>query len=1539
MSSIIRPRTKPRKVKKYNTKVKKTIHKLEREEHDKLQVHIDYLKFATKYAVEKFEEYESDLNGGDDEIDDIKNKKPSYVFYNDTKKRNRSSNNNNNKALTVDIDSSNFGLARDDNNDNYSNNDLNDENVTPSTSSVLNALDHLKSFVVGSPKLRNAIGTTTPLLPSLVSFISTLQRTDHGNKHNLLLVRALETVEVLLHDNYKCIQYLANEVDASLECLVRVLGNVRELTRSWEGMQVLDRISLVLLYIVTLGDEARSLFFKAKGGAALLLSVDILCSVAKRQIPEPIYRRGFDVSADSWVQLAKRVCGLIVEAGASEKISNKSNLRALHKAGVFGSLCRWQKTLMRRPGGNEKSGSSNINSNRGPSPFLTTPYAKDLILAINALLAGERDYQRTYLDTGMVPLLVHELFRSWVNSWLGATIPELDEDGEDGYTYFGSPEESKRVRGIAADAYSTYASLQLLLAALQYDFTDATDEVEKEIEKASVSDLLETCVMLAIDEVGGSVVESFQYQVIREELYGNENNSRNRNNDDNTSQQQDDNIDSTATASKAKQKMMKTLDGNITNMNNQMNNISLITAGASSNSEINSNISSSSNNSNISPTINNNILSIKILLASGVTIEPPRRAVSSCARWYSTIMDESRDLHLYHYDEEACVYSLNALEQVLQEGTEVQHFFINIRGAVELLVQNVNQIAESVMRAACAATHSLLLGNSITQQAFLKRAGLRALSDCLHDYDIKVRLLALQSIAILCSKQEQCLDEVRKTGILEHVVSILNDFPADDVNVEVAIAAADVLAHCVNDNVANQALVQNNNGLATLFKVFQWCVRWRSTEYEVGMPLSPKRQRNAWGIASVLENVCAALSNLAYRNQSNQEEMLKNGTLALCVSTLCNRAGTSFNGFKGIDSDDGIDKSASLPCRPLELTVAILNIVINGVDANPSNQTAVGIEDTVVLLSLFMGPIDTVDNGATTLGLPLFEKDVGMLQHMSSSNLVWHLQRVAAMSCLLLSHLAWDNAETQSHLGKEDKILQLVNLVDTGSTFQNILKRNEPMSSSPSAAENRSGPPSNGTNNNPNSNSTENNNTHNSVLSGVGDGIFSVDEDLAGKDEVRLYALMALINLSYHNILVQNSVNSLRLEDQRTAFEVILQTVSSDLFDVRKAAVFCLDNLVTSHRENSKLLANAGGVLSLVALLNDDEDDEVSKKAFRTLTSMSDIAMSVILSHVAALSYGIDDVKGIGSGLKRQGSMPEMPKAALDEIIAVANQEQAYYLNLDTSDGAGVKTSEWEDGLTVGDSTETTTNNNDNNNAYNENDGGERSNLPVTTTEIVWGMLGKLLPVINGIVYNDGNARNFLWKTGSGIPILLHIMTRVLPLDLRVVASYIVSNVTQNTEPELQALALEMGALGVFNAFLKEIDQNNDSDGEESANKTNDSFGIIFTALQNLLKNNIDNTQQLAKPEFESLLVLIIKCCRQNLNTELRNDAAIVLLTISELAIDENGALQKRLVEEDVDAALALQTLSESFDSSLTHQIKQRAEKCYRALTNRDSKK
>ena len=94
----------------------------------------------------------------------------------------------------------------------------------------------------------------------------------------------------------------------------------------------------------------------------------------------------------------------------------------------------------------------------------------------------------------------------------------------------------------------------------------------------------------------------------------------------------------------------------------------------------------------------------------------------------------------------------------------------------------------------------------------------------------------------------------------------------------------------------------------------------------------------------MIENICAALSNLAYRNNRNQAEMHKNGTLALCISSLSNRAGCHFNGFIDAEKADGVNASAAFPCRPLELSAAVLNIVINAVDANPANQRSVEIK-------------------------------------------------------------------------------------------------------------------------------------------------------------------------------------------------------------------------------------------------------------------------------------------------------------------------------------------------------------------------------------------------------------------------------------------------------------------------------------------------------------------------------------------------------------------------------------------------------------------
>ena len=56
-------------------------------------------------------------------------------------------------------------------------------------------------------------------------------------------------------------------------------------------------------------------------------------------------------------------------------------------------------------------------------------------------------------------------------------------------------------------------------------------------------------------------------------------------------------------------------------------------------------------------------------------------------------MDECRDLHLYHYDDVTCVEALDILGKTLRNaGSEGQHIFVNVHGAVDQLIRNINQI-------------------------------------------------------------------------------------------------------------------------------------------------------------------------------------------------------------------------------------------------------------------------------------------------------------------------------------------------------------------------------------------------------------------------------------------------------------------------------------------------------------------------------------------------------------------------------------------------------------------------------------------------------------------------------------------------------------------------------------------------------------------------------------------------------------------------------------------------------------------------------
>ena len=934
----------------------------------------------------------------------------------------------------------------------------------PTEKSVKSVLLDIKSFVVNSPKLRFAIGSTTKVIPTVLAFVDSLHEVivrdwqrrrelrsakkkkakdgsdglgtstptsrtrrkslksksersgrstpkrsvsstgSSESRYMLILVRALEILEQLTQNNSKCADQLVKENPRSLDTLVRIFGGVRQYTTTWEGMLVLGRVAGVLMSVVSLDDSGRRRFFEAKGGAALLLAVDLVCAVARARKPEPILRGGFDVAGDAWVQLATSVCTLIVEASASDKLINHSNVRALHSAGVFDALCRLLAALMRRQRSSSKShdtaatttSSDHSDSERDSSvratpsgtsfPLLHTPYAKKLILALHALVSGQREHQRSFLQvtsrprghnehTLLVYPLVRELNRAWVTSWLGATSPEVDpNDGEtDMYWRFArqwcldttgvggsnnnnndinsdtSTEnvvemetlvaETKRVRSVASEAYELYACIQLLLAALQFEFDDGTDEVKRALARCS----LEKTVHEVAADVGGSAVYSLRV-VARASV---------------------DEVD-------------KQID------------------------QQNVEIAKDTGNTVTTP------YPRTLELASGVTLASCDEAVSRCARWYSIIMDESRDLHLYHYDDVTCVEALDTLGSTLRSaGSEAQHIFVNVHGAVDQLIRNINQIDENVMKAACSATSSLLHGSPMAQRMFLKHGGLSALSDCLCDYDVTIRSLALRSILIMIkgsrvsmsmsqNDRTRVVEDVRKSGILNHCLNVLNEFHVastkpsesgssssssassegrsganhhgemnhvstkrsrklDSDMVDVAMQSASVLSYCVDDNVTNQQHVSSRGGMSTLRDVLRLCLAWKTSsglregrsnsfsssstrdrdnsssnrdrggkvedkedhdEHHHHRALLPEDPSNPsgrcydytfahryspMGMSELTENVSGALSNLAFRNQANQDEMRRNGTLALCISALCGRVGTEHT-FDGLNS-------------------------------------------------------------------------------------------------------------------------------------------------------------------------------------------------------------------------------------------------------------------------------------------------------------------------------------------------------------------------------------------------------------------------------------------------------------------------------------------------------------------------------------------------------------------------------------------------------------------------------------------------------------
>jgi len=141
--------------------------------------------------------------------------------------------------------------------------------------------------------------------------------------------------------------------------------------------------------------------------------------------------------------------------------------------------------------------------------------------------------------------------------------------------------------------------------------------------------------------------------------------------------------------------------------------------------------------------------------------------------------------------------------------------------------------------------------------------------------------------------------------------------------------------------------------------------------------------------------------------------------------------------------------------------------------------------------------------------------------------------KIVCAACLLLSHVTWNHQPNQRLYGTEDSIRILLSLL------------------SPAGRATAMGP------------------RWAAALAGEGE---ATAEAFGQANELTLYAMMALVNLSYCNQSVQELVRACG------GVPLLQQQLASPLYEARKTAAFCLGNLVRDNLANGRDVVIHGGV-------------------------------------------------------------------------------------------------------------------------------------------------------------------------------------------------------------------------------------------------------------------------------------------------------------------------------------------------------------------------
>ena len=199
---------------------------------------------------------------------------------------------------------------------------------------------------------------------------------------------------------------------------------------------------------------------------------------------------------------------------------------------------------------------------------------------------------------------------------------------------------------------------------------------------------------------------------------------------------------------------------------------------------------------------------------------------------------------------------------------------------------------------------------------------------------------------------------------------------------------------------------------------------------------------------------------------------------------------------------------------------------------------------------------------------------------------------------------------------------------------------------------------------------------------------------------------------------------------------MLLSLLSISEYGPKKTACFCLSNLVKKNSINAERVVSQNGIYYniwyiglklLIDLINDEEDDELSKKAYGTIEDLEEYA-----------------IEGLYPILKSSIS-----SLALSPYINISPEQQEFtYLSKKPIEKQ------------------------------------EKPFLRVNQA-IFSGNLEKVLPVLNGLIYINNKSKDFLVEK-FGLNELCEVLNRSVSIDIGGYSLYIISNITIEKNLALQ---------------------------------------------------------------------------------------------------------------------------------------------------------